>query len=134
MASIKTNKNQTPFWKTNFSWLETLSLGPKRYLQSKGPKMQFVFDWDWECQAMQIWPCSIFLSLSQRQIAFLGPLAWRYHFRPKDKVVSHNKLVFRSVLWFLFLFVLMDTILLNLDLQNRTMLGSQFSFFPHFCL
>ena len=66
MANIKTNKNKnrTPLLKTNFSWPETLSLGPKRYLHSKGPKnsiclwaqkdiftlkvlkMQFVFGWD----------------------------------------------------------------------------------------
>ena len=40
MASVKTNKikNQTPLLKTNFSCLETLSLGPKRFLHSKGPK------------------------------------------------------------------------------------------------
>ena len=40
MASVKTNKNKnpTPLLKTNFSWLETLLLGPKRFLHSKGPK------------------------------------------------------------------------------------------------
>ena len=40
MASIKTNKNKnlTPLLKTNFSWLETLSLGPKRFHHSEGPK------------------------------------------------------------------------------------------------
>ena len=60
------------------------------------------------------------LSLSQRQIAFLGPLEWRNLFGPKDKVSSYQKLVFRSAVRFLFLFVLMDDILLNLDLQKRT--------------
>ena len=40
MVSIKTNKNEnlTPFLKTNFSRQETLSLGLKRFLHSKGPK------------------------------------------------------------------------------------------------
>ena len=40
MASIKTNKNknQTSLMKTNFSWLKTFVLGPKRFLHSKGPK------------------------------------------------------------------------------------------------
>ena len=64
--------------------------------------------------------CSIlkdFLSLSQRQIAFLGPLEWRNLFGPKDKVSSYEKLVIGSGVRFLFLIVLMDVILLNLDLQ-----------------
>ena len=40
MASVKTNKNKnrTRLLKTSFSWIETLSLGPKRFLHSKGPK------------------------------------------------------------------------------------------------
>ena len=40
MASFKTNKNKnwTPLVRTNFSKLETLSLGPKRFLYSKGHK------------------------------------------------------------------------------------------------
>ena len=61
-----------------------------------------------------------FPSLSHRQIVFLGPLGWRNLFGPKDKVSSHEKLVFRSGVRFLFLFVLMDAILLKLDLQKRT--------------
>ena len=40
MVSVKTNKNKngTPLLKINFSLLETLFLGPKRFLHSKGPK------------------------------------------------------------------------------------------------
>ena len=40
MVSIQTNKNknQTPLLTTNFLCLKTLSLGPKRFLHSKGPK------------------------------------------------------------------------------------------------
>ena len=59
-----------------------------------------------------------FLSLSQGQIAFLGPLEWRYLFGSKDKVFNHQKLVFKSGVWFLF--VLTGAILLNLNLQKRT--------------
>ena len=62
----------------------------------------------------------IFPSLSHRQIAFLGPLECRNLFGSKDKVSSHEKLVFRSGVRFLFLFVLTDAILLKLDLQKRT--------------
>ena len=69
---------------------------------------------------MQIWLCLIFPSLSQRQITFLGPLEWRILFEPKDKVSCLEKLVFRSGVRFLFLFVLTDAILLKLDLQKRT--------------
>ena len=43
-----------------------------------------------------------------------------YIFGPKIKVSSYQKLVFRSGVGFLFLFVLTDAILLNLDLQKRT--------------
>ncbi len=124
MASIKTNKNKkwTPLLKTNFSWLETLSLGPKRFLHSKGPKHAFCL---WlrlrkseQCRICTVMRCSLFLSLSQRQNAFLGPLEWRDLFGPKNKVSSHEKLVFRSGVRFLFLFVLMDAILVKLDLQE----------------
>ena len=41
-------------------------------------------------------------------------------FGSKDKVTSHEKLVFRSGVPFLFLFVLMDAILLKMNLQKRT--------------
>ena len=122
MVSVKTNKNKkwTALLKTNFWWQGTLLLGPKRYLHSKGPKNAICL-WlshDKEhCTFNQ--QCS-WSWLSQRQIAFLGPLEWRYGFRPKGKVSCHQKLVFRSVVHFFFLFVLMDAILLNLDLQKRT--------------
>ncbi len=42
-------------------------------------------------------------------------------FRAQDKVSSHEKLIFKNGVQLLFLFVLMDVILLNLDLQKRTM-------------
>ena len=45
MASLKTNKNtkRTPLLNINFSLLETLFFGPKRFLRSKGLKMEFVY-------------------------------------------------------------------------------------------
>ena len=55
-----------------------------------------------------------------KRIVFLGLLEWKNLFGPKSKVSSHEKLVFRSGVGFLFLFVLTDAILLNLDLQKRT--------------
>ena len=42
------------------------------------------------------------------------------HFGPKGKFASHEKLVSRSGVRFLFLFVLTDSILLKLNLQKRT--------------
>ena len=50
-------------------------------------------------------------------ISDIAGIARRNLFGPKDKVSSYEKLVLRSGVRFLFLFVLMDTILLNLDLQ-----------------
>jgi len=38
MGSAKTNKNRAILLKTNISWLETLIMGPKRFLHSKCPK------------------------------------------------------------------------------------------------
>ena len=59
-----------------------------------------------------------FLSFSQRQIAFLGPLEWRNLFGQKSKVVSYQKLIQRSGIRFLFLFVLLDAILLSIGLRK----------------
>ncbi len=59
------------------------------------------------------------LSFSQEQIAFLGPLEWRNIFGQKIKVVNYEKLVKRSAVCFLFLFVLMDAILLSQGLRKR---------------
>ena len=56
----------------------------------------------------------------QWQIVILGPLEWRNHFGPSNKLVYLKMLVFQSTARFLILFVLMDAILLKLDLQKRT--------------
>ena len=59
-----------------------------------------------------------FHSLSQRQIAILGPLEWRNLFGQKSKVVIYQKLIKRSGIRFLILFVLMDAILLRRGLRK----------------
>ena len=132
VAFIKTNKNQTALQKTNFWWQETLPLGPKWYLHSKGPKNAICL-WlshDKEhCTFNQ--QCS-WSWLSLRQIVFLGPLEWRNLFGPKSKVPYHEKLVLKCGVGFLILFVLTDAILLRLDLQKRTMYKFNFSTFYTF--
>ena len=55
-----------------------------------------------------------------RQRVILGPLELTNLFGPSNKVVYLKKLVFQSAIRFLILFVLVDAILLNLDLQKRT--------------
>ena len=61
----------------------------------------------------------LILNLSQRQSAVLRPLEPRNLFGPRNKVSSNEKLMLRSGVCFVFLFVLRDAILLNLDLQKR---------------
>ena len=59
-------------------------------------KMQFVFGWDYENLVKMnnaAWLWSIFLSLSRRQIAFLGHLEWSNIFGQKTKVGSYQKLI-----------------------------------------
>merc|ERR1719273_31264 len=99
MVSTRTNEieKRAPLLRTNFSQLETLFLGPKPYLYSKCP------------------------FLSQRQIAFLGPLKYRYCFGPRNKVSSWEKPVLRSGARFPILFVLADATPLGMDLRKRTM-------------
>ena len=77
---------------------------------------------------MQIWLCSIFLNISQRQITFLGPL------EVKDKVFNCEKLVFKSGVWLLFLFALTDAILLKLDLQKNDIAFGQSSKWKLVCV
>ena len=51
--------------------------------------------------------------VSVKTIAFLGLLEWRNLFGPKSKVAIYEKLVFRSGVGYLFLFVLTDVIFKN---------------------
>ena len=78
MASVKTNKNKnwTPLLKTNFSWLETLFLGPKRFLHSKGPKNVICL---WlrlgnikQSQICIVYFCSIFLVSAKDKFHFMS--------------------------------------------------------------
>ena len=115
MASIKTNKikKRTPLLYINVWKLTTLLFCPKRFIHSKGPKM--VFDWTYDKRhCIFNLQCSL-LWLSQRQIAFLGPLKWMNLFGQKSKVVSFQKLI---------LFVLMDAIFWNCDIS----VGTQWNF------
>ena len=66
------------------------------------------------------------LSFSQRQIAFLGPLEWKNLFGQKIKVVIYQKLIIRSGICFLILFVLMDAILLRRGLRKGTTMKKNF--------
>ena len=65
-------------------------------------------------------------SFSQRQIAFLGPLEWKNLFGQKSKVVIYQKLIKRSGIRFLILFVLMDAILLRQGLRKRPKVKKSF--------
>ena len=86
--------------------------------------MQFVFDWDEEksnnidsASFDYIW---FFLSQLRTNYSFRAFQA-KESFGAQNKVSIHEKLVLRSVVWSLFLFVLTDSILLNLNLQKRTL-------------
>ena len=92
------------FWGPTFHNKELSSLVRKDSFTLKVLKMEVVFRWDYT-KLLEMnnaaWLWSIFATLSQRQIPFLGPLEWRNLFGPKDKVSSYEKLVFRSAVWFL---------------------------------
>ena len=80
--------------------------------------MQFVFGWA-IIRNIADWICNVpYRRLSQGQIAILRPLEWRNLFGQKSKVVSYEKLVKRSAVHFLFLFVLMDAKFLAWDYGN----------------
>ncbi len=82
-------------------------------------KLQFVIGWAMIRNIADV-VCSLSW-LSQRQIGIHRPLEWGFLFELKDKVYSYEKLVFRSGVRFLFLFVLTDAILRYLDYQKRTL-------------
>ena len=78
--------------------------------------MQFVFDW---AMIRNIAPSISNVHGSAKDKLQIKDL-WRNLFGPKSKVPYHEKLVLKSGVRFLFLFVLTDAILLKLDLQKRT--------------
>ena len=115
-------KNGRHFFISSFDNFQLCFFVQKDSSTLKVLKMQFIFSWDYENlvkmnNAARLW--SIFLSLSQRQIAILGPLEWRNLFGQKSKIVSFQKLIKRSGIHFLILFVLMDSILLSCVLRKR---------------
>ena len=61
MASVKTNKikNQTSLWKTNFLRYTTLFLGPKRFVNSKGPKIALCLRYAWLSLYIERRMCSV---------------------------------------------------------------------------
>ena len=101
-------KNGRHFFISTFDNFQLCFFVPKDSFTLKFLKMQFVFGRDYENLVKMnnaAWLWSIFISLSRRQIAFLGHLEWRNLFGPKNKVSSHEKLVLGSGVYFLFLFV-----------------------------
>ena len=104
-------KNERHFFLSTFDNFQLCFFVQKDSFTPKVLKMQFVFGWDYENLVKMnnaAWLWSIFLSLSQRQIAFLGPLEWRNLFEQKSKVGTYQKLIIRSGVRFLF--VLTDAI------------------------
>ena len=95
MASIKTNKikKRRHFIISTFENLQLCFFVQKDSATLKVLKMQFVFGWAYDKgHCIFNLQCSL-LWLSQRQIAFLGPLEWRNLFGQKSKVVSFQKLI-----------------------------------------
>ena len=111
------SKNGRHFFISTFENLQLCFFVQKDSSTLKVLKMQFVFGWA-IIRNIADWICNVpYRRLSQRQIAFLGPLEWMNHFGQKSKVVSFQKLMLRSVVRFLILFVLMDAIFLNCDIS-----------------
>ena len=89
-------KNGRHFFISTFDNFQLCFFVQKDSFTLKVLKMQFVFGWDYENLVKMnnaAWLWSFFLSLSQRQIAFLGPLEWRNLFGQKSKVVIYQKLI-----------------------------------------
>ena len=72
----------------------------------------------WIIRNIADWICNVpYCRLSQRQIAFLGPLEYWNLFGQKSKVISFQKLILWSSVRFLILFVLMDAIFWNCNIS-----------------
>ena len=95
--SKQTNtKNERHFFISTFDNFQLWFFVQKYYFTLNVLKMQFVFGWDYENLVKMnnaAWLWSIFLSLSRRQIAFLGHLEWSNIFGQKSKVGSYQKLI-----------------------------------------
>ena len=89
-------KNGRHFFISTFDNFQLCFFVQKDSFTLKVLKMQFVFGWDYENLVKMnnaAWLWSIFLSLSWRQIAFLGHLEWSNIFGQKTKVGSYQKLI-----------------------------------------
>ena len=87
------SKNGRHFFISTFENLQLCFFVQKDFATLKVLKMQFVFGWAYDKgHCIFNLQCSL-LWLSQRQIAFLGPLEWMNHFGQKSKVVSFQKLI-----------------------------------------
>ena len=62
--------------------------------------------------------CNIFIETEERQSPIQGHLKWTNLFWQSNKVSIYDKLLYKSGVCFLILFILTDAILLNLDLQK----------------
>ena len=113
------SKNGRHFFISTFENLQLCFFVQKDSSTLKVLKMQFVFGWA-IIRNIADWICNVpYRRLSQRQIAFLGPLEWRNLFGQKSKVVIYQKLIKRKGICFLIWFVLMDAILLSRGLRKR---------------
>ena len=89
-------KSNATFTHPTFDDYKLCSLAWDHTFTLKVLKMKVVFGWDYESLVKMnnaAWLRSIFVSLSQRQIAFLGPLEWRNHFGQKSQVGTNQKLI-----------------------------------------
>ena len=87
------SKNGRHFFISTFENLQLCFFVQNDSFTLKVLKMQFVFGWAYDKgHCIFNLQCSL-LWLSQRQIAFLGPLEWRNLFGQKSKVVSFQKLI-----------------------------------------
>ena len=87
------SKNGCHFFISTFENLQLCFFVQKDSSTLKVLKMQFVFGWAYDKgHCIFNLQCSL-LWLSQRQIAFLGPLEWMNLFGQKSKVASFQKLI-----------------------------------------
>ena len=87
------SKNRRHFYISTFENLQLCFFVQNDSFTLKVLKMQFVFGWA-IIRNIADWICNVpYRRLSQRQIAFLGPLEWMNLFGQKSKVVSFQKLI-----------------------------------------
>ena len=107
----------------NGSLFHTSKFDAQRFL-SQATKLHILKSWSFKVASVfwfKLIECAMFLIMVQPKTkSIFRAFRVKESFQAQDKVSSHEKLVFRSGVRFLFLFVLTDTILLKLDLHKRT--------------